>query len=334
MTFLSDDAAIEAARRALASWGVGDQIPELVARRENCVFRVIGPNKALAALRLHRPGYNGDVEITSELALMQAAGERGLAVPQPIPATNGARLVRIEGAAGAPMSADLLTWLPGEPFGRAGVPLKLGRSALKARFRDLGAATARLHLALDDWTPPDGFNRHAWDREGLLGASPVWGRFWENPMLNTAQRSLLERARSEAWAHLGALAAESDYGLIHADLVRENVLIGRTGPEIIDFGDAGWGWRAFELTTILNRNREEPEYPLIEASLIEGYEAHRPTPPEFLAAKPLFFALRSFTYLGWIADRIDEPGAFARLRGMMDRATADADAYLGSLESA
>lgn len=331
MTFLSDEAAAALAKRALAAWGLEGQEPELIARRENCVFRVRGPNGAPAALRLHRSGYTGSVEIASELALMEAVAAFGVTVPEPIPARDGERLVRVCDGPGDAILVDLLAWLPGAPLGRAGVPLGLGRAALAERFRELGAAAARLHLALDDWMPPEWFDRPTWNRDGLLGEAPVWGRFWENPALDRDQRGVIEQARATAREHLAEIASGADYGLIHADLVRENVLIGTGGAAIIDFGDAGWGWRAFELATILNRNREEPDFPLIEGSLIEGYDAIRPAPAEYFSARSLFFALRSFTYLGWIAERIGEPGAQARQTGMIARAEADAFGYLRSL---
>ena len=321
----ADEGAPEAlAREALAAWGVADQTPELIARRENWVFRVRGPEGRPAALRLHRPGSADDDEIGSELAFMAAAAEAGLTAPRPIEAFSGGFLTLTrEGR-----RADLLTWLDGPPLGRSGAPLGPDRAEVMRRFRALGAAAARLHLVADRWTPPAGFRRPEWSRDGLLGDAPVWGRFWENPALSPDQRRLIDRAREAAWRALGALSEGGDYGLIHADLVRENVLVSGEGVALIDFGDAGWGWRAFELATIMNRNREEPDAAQIEAALIEGYAAHRAPPAEFLTKRPLFAALRSFAYLGWIADRIGEPGAAKRQEGMIARAVADAEAYL------
>ena len=71
---------------------------------------------------------------------------------------------------------------------------------------------------------PDEFIRHAWDEEGLIGANPFWGRFWDSPA-SEEQRSLLLQARrahartASVWPHLG------NFGMIHADLVPENLLI-------------------------------------------------------------------------------------------------------------
>ena len=97
--------------------------------------------------------------------------------------------------------------------------------------------------------------------------------------------------------------AGGDVGLIHADLVRENVLLAEDDVRLIDFDDAGFGWRMFEIATALHRNRDEPHYPLIEQSLVNGYRSVRVLPDAELERLPLFMLLRSLTYLGWIRAR-------------------------------
>ncbi|WP_321378401.1 phosphotransferase [Rhizobium sp.] len=104
-----------------------------------------------------------------------------------------------------------------------------------------------------------------------------------------------------------------DYGLIHADLVRENVLVNDGRIELIDFDDGGYGFRMFDIATALFKNRTEPAYPAMRAALIDGYRRARPLPDRALATLPLFMALRSVTYIGWAGDRSDMPDAHERL---------------------
>ncbi|OLP45966.1 phosphotransferase [Rhizobium oryziradicis] len=105
-----------------------------------------------------------------------------------------------------------------------------------------------------------------------------------------------------------------DYGLIHADLVRKNVLVDGNRIELIDFDDGGLGYRMFDIATALFKSRAEPDYLVIKAALIEGYRRVRVLPDSALLTLPLFMVLRSVTYIGWIGERHDMPDAMERLQ--------------------
>lgn len=287
---------------ALAGWGLQGAEVRLIATRENQVFRVDHGGGSLA-LRLHRSGYRTDQELRCELQWMAALAEGGLNVPGPKAALDGDTLQTVEG-----VQVSMLDWLDAEPMGQIGTPLVLpDRLGL---FFTLGAKMARLHEISDSWTPPTGFQRWAWDRDGLLGEAPLWDRFWENPTLNRQDRTMLERFRTQAQTWLEAEEGAQDYGLIHADLVPENVMHGEGGAlYFIDFDDGGYGFRLFDIATALIKNRAEPDYTDLRAALIEGYHSQRTLD---MSALDLFMALRSVTYVGWIIARQAEEGADAR----------------------
>lgn len=287
--------------QALALWDLSGAECRLVAGRENRVFRVEAPFGS-AALRLRRPGYRSDAELRSELDWMAAMRKAGLSVPQPIAAACGAFLEQVEG-----FRVDLLHWLPGQPMGEGRAPLALLDAP--AVFARLGAEMARLHAACDAWTPPEGFARVRWDAEGLLGEAPIWGRFWENPTLSPDQRTFFLRFREKAATELARIGGSLDQGLIHADLVRENVLLDGDRLHLIDFDDGGWGFRLFDIATALLKHRQEPDYPALEAALLAGYGRVRAVDT---VALPFFMALRAVTYLGWIVPRLHEEGGTAR----------------------
>lgn len=290
-----------AVEKSLTLWGMEGAEASLVATRENQVYRVDHAGGAYA-LRLHRPGYRTDAELWSELQWMNAAAEGGLHVPAPIPSASGEFLQVAEG-----LQIDVLTWLSGAPVGKTGEDLAAAdRNGL---FYDIGREMARLHEVSDRWTPPEGFDRWSWDREGLLGENPVWGRFWENPSLTREDRALFLVLRREADAELQKLEGTLDYGLIHADLVRENVMADGSKLQLIDFDDSGFGFRLFDLATTLLKNMRETDYPALRDALIAGYLSVRVID---LAALDLFILLRSATYAGWIIPRMDEPGSKAR----------------------
>ncbi len=285
----------------LAAWGLGQAPCRLVARRENHVYRVETPAGPVA-LRLHRPGYRSRAEIESELDWMAALSAGGLAVPTPRPTMAGALCIEADGT-----MADVLSWIEGRPMGIDGRLASLDDAP--AAYHALGSAMARLHAVSDAWDSPAGFARPAWDADGLVGDAPLWGRFWENPLLSPGQRDLLRAARDRARDRLAARNGALDVGLIHADLVPENVILTGRGPVMIDFDDGGRGARAFDLATAANRAlREDHSTALIEA-LVEGYADKRPLERADLA---LFQSLRAFTYVGWIVPRLGEPGAQVR----------------------
>lgn len=300
----------------LAHWGLEGAPCRLVAHRENRVYAVQMP-QGRAALRLHRPGYHDRAALRSELDFMAHLAASGLRVPAPFAASSGALLV---GAGDPPVMADLLEWLEGAPLGRSGEPLPWADPA--PLFHALGVTLARLHSAADAFDPPTGFSRPAWDGAGLLGEAPLWGRFWDNPALSAEERALLLRARDAARRALAAFAPGADYGLIHADAVRENVLVHAGTLSLIDFDDCGYGFRLFDLATALHPNRDEPGFAEIRAALLEGYRSQRALGAEAEAALDLFALLRAFTYVGWIMARADTPDAAARARRFIDRACA------------
>jgi Ser/Thr protein kinase RdoA (MazF antagonist) len=152
------------------------------------------------------------------------------------------------------------------------------------------------------------------DREGLLGETAAWGKFWEASCLTSDERILMRAARDLAATKIDALvAAGGNYGLIHADLVRENILISNGKTQFIDFDDAGFGFRMYDFATALNRNRSEPHYELMKARLIEGYKSIRPLSFADENSIDLFLAVRDFSLLGWADARRDEATVGPRL---------------------
>lgn len=302
---------------ALALWGMEDARFKLAAARENHVYRV-DQGIASYALRLHRKGYRSNAELCSELQWMDAVAKGGLNVPCPITSTLGDLVHVVDGC-----QVDVLCWLAGAPIGVARTNLlHEDRAGL---FRAIGREMATLHAVSDAWQRPPGFTRWAWDREGLLGETPVWGRFWDNPTLTEDEKDLFETLRQVAEQDLGEREAFMDYGLIHADLVRENVIVDHEKIQLIDFDDGGFGFRLFDLATTLVKFTNEPHYSLLKSSLLEGYRSVRPIDT---GAFDLVMALRAATYVGWIIERLGEEGALARNRRNIETAKTLVGTYL------
>lgn len=305
------------AHQAASLWGLDPARITLAAQRENAVWRAEGPDGS-HALRLHRPGYRSGDELRSELEWMAMLADGGLDVPRPVPSRNG-RLVEDVGGT----MVDLLTWLPGRMVGRQGALEGIGDRT--GHMRHLGALLARLHDLSDDWSPPPDFTRPRWDHPGLVGDTPLWGPFWDNPDLSATDRAALALARGRAGAALQAQAPGLDFGLIHADAITENVMVDGGRLSLIDFDDGGWGYRDFDLATVLLRQLSAPDYPALRAALIAGYAPRRAVDAGTL---DLMLMLRALTYLGWIIPRMDEPGGRARSLRAVATAMPLVHAYL------
>jgi len=273
-------------RAALSHWDLGGAPVALIAARENRVFRVDTATGA-AALRLHRVGYRSITEINSELLWMDMLAKNGITVPSPIQAPDGSLLYN-----DGDVVVSLLSWVDGTPLSKTVVS--------KKGYFEIGKLLARMHTLADAWEPPSGFHRPTWD---LLGDEPSWDKFWENPILDAEQRLRFIEFRCRAQQALKALHS-SDYGLIHADLVPDNILCNGKELQLIDFDDGGFGYRLFDLATMTHRSRrDDPAGGLADAA-INGYRTSNAVDSRALV---LFEAIRACSYVGWNISRMHEP---------------------------
>ena len=84
------------AQIALTFWNRQGARLQLIAARENHVYRVTGPQGDMA-LRLHRAGLRSQDELISELSWMAAMVDAGLNLPSPIAQINGSYFAQVEG---------------------------------------------------------------------------------------------------------------------------------------------------------------------------------------------------------------------------------------------
>lgn len=280
-----------AAETAAAAWG--GRLVRMVAERENTIWEMTLPDGARAALRLHRPGYRSAATIRSELWWCAALAREGAPVPAALPGLNG-DLVQPAG----PGLASAIAWLPGQPMGRAGTPLPGSLAEQTASHRALGRLLARIHTITDNLTLPADFTLPRWDADGFIGETPLWGRFWDHPLATATEAARLRDAR--AWL-AETLAPLQDSGPIHADVLRENILVNGGSLSLIDFDDSGIGYRLYDLGTALSQSLHEPAFENLRAALIDGYDETRPCDPALVDA---FTLARCLASVGWMIDRL------------------------------
>ena len=305
------------AKKALSYWGLDDATVTLVAARENRVY-CVEHKTGTFALRLHRVGYRTDKQLTSELDWMAWLKKSGLSVPSPKVSLTGSRLQIVDG-----VQVDVLNWLTGNTLDET-LP-NLDASERIQIVHTLGQNIAKLHIASDAWPDAEACNRPVWDVDGLVGESPLWDRFWENPSLTAEQSRLFRAFRQKARNDLSAFSSSLDYGLIHADLVPNNIMIDGDAIHLIDFDDGGFGFRLFEIATVLLKLRAWDSYEALKAALLSGYRTQKPLDATYL---DLFLALRAMTYVGWNITRLKEDKTGERNTRFIDQATELAVSYL------
>ncbi len=299
------------AETAAAHWD--GRIIRLIRDRENHVYEMLTPG-GRAALRLHRAGYQSPEAIRSELWWCAELAKAGLPVPAALPSGDGRLLVDLPDG----RRASAIAWMDGEALGEAAKPNPRPLARVLELYEALGALLARVHRATDRLSLPPDFTRPRWDRDGLVGEDPLWGRFWEHPAATPDQRAMLIRARDMLRETL-----DGQVGLIHADVLRENVLVNGRSISLIDFDDSGFGFRLHDLGTALVQTVQHPEHPQLRDALMAGYGT---TDTELVEA---FTLARTLASVGWTMPRLaaDDPVHKSHL----ERAVTCADRVLNRL---
>jgi len=314
-----DETLIEPIRgvagQALESWGIANGELQLIKHRENTVFKVIAADGRCFALRVHQVGLHEDDALRSELTWMRALKDDGFSVPRVLPTRDG-ELFAVVGEGNDASRCSLLEWVDGKLMNDLGRVEKGMQVELCDRYRRLGALAARLHNHSQSWSPPPGFVRHCWDEDGLLGDEPRMGRFWDHPALTPLQRRQFLKARIVLQGLLKKLGKhESNYGLIHADFLPDNIIVNEDKLTLIDFDDSGYGWHLYEMGTALLPQIKQPFFDDIVAAYLEGYRSERAFSREDEEALPAFLMICSLNYLGWFQKRGENIEHADRLAG-------------------
>ncbi|MCZ6721834.1 MAG: phosphotransferase [Proteobacteria bacterium] len=309
--------------KALARYGhAGDVELSLLEHRENAVYKVvIGATGERFALRVHRHGYHTENAIRSELKWMSALTKAGVLCPAAVPALDGDLIQVVEvPEVPQPRVCDLFHWIEGSPPKDDDIVVS---------FRTLGELSARIHLQATNWPRPDGFERHTWDEMGLLGENALWGRFTDLEALSGEQRALLIRARDRALERLIRFGKTPDrYGLIHADLMPENILIDGDEVRVIDFDDSGFGWHLYDLATALYFHLEADYLEAIRESWLSGYGAVTPLPERHIEEIDTLVLARALVCLGWVHTRRETRNAIELTDWLIDLACEVALSFL------
>jgi Ser/Thr protein kinase RdoA (MazF antagonist) len=270
---------------------------ELVRYGENTTYRVSDGPVSLA-LRLARPGYQSRAGIESEIAWMSALRERGIDTPAPVAGSNGEVVQQLPLADDEVQLVVAFEWVEGVPLPQA--------EGLDP-WRRLGQIMAEVHEHGSKWSPPPGFTRPAWDLDAIVGDAPRWGTPVPDGVWSESEKRVILAARDAVRERLGQHGTgPARFGLIHADLGFENVLVPADGKTVvIDFDDCGPSWYLYELASVLYPLEGTPAFGERRDMLTAGYRGARHLPDREIAELPTFLMCRRLATLGWTFSRAD-----------------------------
>lgn len=289
---------------ALGAWDLGRvEDVALLAERENAVFSV-ATSRGRYVARVHRAGYHTDDGLRSQVAWMRALAKAGTVDTAPVVDTTEGEVfvVASHDLVPEPRQVSVLVFAAGEQLSDRLEHAETDEAV--SIYRDVGALVAAVHDHAQGWVRPDGFGAFRWDVEGHLGDQAIWGRFWDLDQLDPEGRAVMTEFRSRAIEQLDAFGTASDrFGLIHNDLLAENLLVDGDRLTLLDFDDCGDGWFLADLCPALVSVSTRDDYLALRNGLLDGYRSVRDLDDAQVAHLPLFFALRMATYAGWLDTR-------------------------------
>jgi Ser/Thr protein kinase RdoA (MazF antagonist) len=308
-----------AAREAVKAFPIDVDQLELVTVSENATFRVTDRAGDAFVLRLHRPGYHTFEALNSERIWTRALAESGVPVPVPVTTRDGADYVCVAvPALGQDRQAGMTRWIEGELLSDV-IERDPSLAALEHWFERLGEIEAAMHNQSSAWRPPEGFTRHAVDRDGLMGDAPFWGPFWEHPALSAAERMLFSATRDRLRVAMERLGRDPDsYGVIHADLHPGNLLADGEALTVIDFDDTAFGWHLYDIAVGLFHQQRSPHFAAVQRAFVRGYRTLRELGDAAVALIPMFLLVRGLAQIGWLGQR-PEIDATKYIRGAIER---------------
>ena len=269
----------------------------LINVSENATYRIDAPDDATKwALRVHREGYHTRNGIASELAWLTALRRNGAVVtPTPIAGADGELIQLVShDAVPNPRHVVLSAW-------EEGVEPDEEQQDLRAPFEVLGEITARMHVHVQEWERPAGFERFTWDFETTLGSRPHWGSWRDGMGLTLEIESLFARTIDLIRRRLERFGTSAQrFNLIHCDMRLANLLIDGDCTKVIDFDDCGFSWLMYDCATTVSFFEHKPEVPELIAAWLRGYRRVIDLPHADEEEIPTFVMLRRLLLVAWI----------------------------------
>lgn len=286
---------------------------------ENTTFKANGEGTHL--VRIHRPGYQTEANILSELMWLEALNQAGIHAPEPIWTQDGKRLATVDVPGDGPRHAAMFKWVEGA---------MMGTRVSEERLKAMGRTIATLHTHAESFVAPASFVRKKLDGEGLFGGMMGGGLH----QVSAKDRSLFEEVENRLYEVFKGLGEGPDvFGLIHADLHYGNLVFSSRGSRVpeaipIDFDDAAFGYFAYDLAVMLSPLARKFPNMNTRKMILDGYTEIRKLTGIIEETIDDFVVARMLTITYWVLSRTDNPVFVARAPEQMERARAVFSDYL------
>ncbi|MDR3470218.1 MAG: phosphotransferase [Devosia sp.] len=266
----------------------------LISVSENHTFRIDRSAGEPLILRVHRPGYQSDASIDSELEWLQALGtETVLSVARPLPGRDGRLLQVLRPPDGRPRRAVLFAF-------EAGIEPQ-PTDDLGALFATLGRLAAIAHDHAERFSPSATFSRQVWTAAAILDGSGPWGDWRAAPNAGGTAGHTLEALATRLRRDLAVYGTgRHRFGLIHADMRLANLLVDGERVTLIDFDDCGFCWFMYDFAAAISFFEDSPVVPELRRRWLEGYAAVRTLEAADIAILDTMVLLRRMALLAFI----------------------------------
>ncbi len=215
-------------RVAAEAFGLDGEFTPLVSERDQN-FRIRRPDGKEAVLKIANAQEDPAVVDLQTAALLHIERvDPGMPVPRVLRTKSGEVTTWVEGPDGSRHIVRALTYLPGKPLGD--VPLTPGL------LKNLGAAVARLGLALRGFHHPAARHELLWDLQQIPALRPHAADITD-PAARARVEGVLDQSITDVLPAMARLRGQ----VVHHDANGDNVLVDPEAPEqvvgIIDFGD-------------------------------------------------------------------------------------------------
>ncbi len=307
---------------ALRQWdGLDGARLSLLNYSENQTFAVTTPAGERFCLRVHRPGYQAQAAIESELAWLDAVHrDTDVPVPTAVAGADG-NLLQNVGTGDVVRLAALFCFVEGaEPT---------LEQDLNGLFSTLGKYAATLHNHVRAWSRPPGFERFAWTAETILPANGLWGDWRQAPGVDENIRPVLHRLEKALRQRLAEYGTSPErFGLIHADMRLGNLLADGASVTLIDFDDSGFSWFTYDFAAALSFHEAHPAAPRLREAWLAGYSAIRHFDEADLASIDTMVMLRRMALLAWTGSHAETKLAQTHTNGFAADTARLAENYL------
>jgi Ser/Thr protein kinase RdoA (MazF antagonist) len=317
---------MEHAKSALQQYNMAEADITWLAYTHNAVFDVIQNKKHFVLYLYRHENLQWDRVDAIFYWMRRLSSGAGLNIPQPVFVDGNGRpnIVSLrDGKRSNWINAILVNHLEGENHSNDGV--------LQDEMHKIGQFLGKFHqFSVDESRKINPVNFPFLDYNGLFGEMGVY-RLSEEAMqvFTDEQLTVMEAAAEKVKAAMDELGTgESEFGLIHGDLLLQNILFHEGEVRALDFEYCGWGYYLYDLTPILWQLKPQARYPELEQALRDGYTSIRPLSSRHRELLETFIAGRQVASMRWVAANRHNPSYQGKVEGIMVQRAAELQGFL------